>query len=772
MPGDASEVGNVSALRVIDLTTFAETTISLSGLAGEPPMTVPTVVWVEKYDVYFVCCSTGRIFRIDPVTNAAVKIATMPPAQNGVWSRFGYVAAVDGLAYLPNYDSDMLFMPLGANPQPEGHPTTPLSGRIPIIGNGHHSAQFDHATADWIDPTKLPAPIPWTVPTVAPSQQGVEIPRDKWKKLHVFGQTSQLYGRIPRILNGRFSLSLPAIGDNAMDAASSMESVTAPRPGPRGVGLSSPLATFHGHEMRRDDGTIAMRAPPFMGIRVDDVMVFEFLDGSIAESPKGTCKGPLDFSFTDDRFLFLKADTFGNRIVAVERKWAFPDPGNPGVGTEDMSKWRERVICSAPCPASVRCVKGGRTFIASYGKAKVNNVLSGSDGALLEIVDGVPKKIIDIPRAQFVDFEADDAGNMTALIVVTTNSQIYRIKPDAPSLDKQLMPAAYASSDTLNAIFLQVEVDRKGTIGQKNAAYIIRSHGSGNIDGWRVTGDTVKYVSEWLDAGFGRSNVGSTHSCGDAIGHYVWTVAVSPTIALLRTQGLSNASPSYFRPTLPSDPPEDACDDQLMQRGLYIVRTGSMKGFGAIPSFTAQLDECGWSLLGITADYIAQMSYADAAAFVQRGMFGIFPRPDLTGYNLLAILYYLYRSSQRFLLEGKPLMDGLRAFIGPVSFDPADPHFPINPANDNFLEVHESGGKLRVEAWGQDWQRTTPPDPTLTARVYVDQGTVGEKDLGVFKVLQSFDKPKGLATTANGQHAWRAVPINPKTPHWPRTTII
>jgi hypothetical protein len=53
----------------------------------------------------------GRLYAINPETAVATKIADIPAAANGVLTKVAYFQALGGVAYLPEYNSNILFMP-------------------------------------------------------------------------------------------------------------------------------------------------------------------------------------------------------------------------------------------------------------------------------------------------------------------------------------------------------------------------------------------------------------------------------------------------------------------------------------------------------------------------------------------------------------------------------------------------------------------------------------------------------------------------------------
>jgi hypothetical protein len=66
-------------------------------------------------------------------------------------------------------------------------------------------------------------------------------------------------------------------------------------------------------------------------------------------------------------------------------------------------------------------------------------------------------------------------------------------------------------------------------------------------------------------------------------------------------------------------------------------------------------------MVGCTPDHISGMSFDDALAFVRGGMFSVEPR-QIADADAHAVLAWLYRGSQRYLREGRALMDALAAW--------------------------------------------------------------------------------------------------------------
>ena len=153
------------------------------------------------------------------------------------------------------------------------------------------SLQFADGPADWVDITKLPAPVPWTVYAdpvnliLAHSQAGVR--PTVWKRLHLSGNVNGLYGCVPILRNGAIEQFNPQHGDDFIAGIVPALKADPPPTGPRGACLPSPYITWHGHPTLQPDPAnpgkfIAIpRAPLYVGIRADGrdaVLLFRRLD--------------------------------------------------------------------------------------------------------------------------------------------------------------------------------------------------------------------------------------------------------------------------------------------------------------------------------------------------------------------------------------------------------------------------------------------------------------------------------------------------------------
>jgi hypothetical protein len=99
----------VKRLQMIDLTSYALSELPISGdLASIPGYSM--IVHDTDNDRYLLAADT-RIYTIDPDTGVTKQIAIIPKASNGIFNKFSYFQALGGVAYLPQFSSNILFMP-------------------------------------------------------------------------------------------------------------------------------------------------------------------------------------------------------------------------------------------------------------------------------------------------------------------------------------------------------------------------------------------------------------------------------------------------------------------------------------------------------------------------------------------------------------------------------------------------------------------------------------------------------------------------------------
>lgn len=620
----------------------------------------------------------------------------------------------------------------------EPDPTT--DENVILIGSAWISNQFRIGPADRAKLSVLRKAIDetpkWTTfadaqERISPSRNGVRA--TKWVKLPVWGSMNGLYKQIPRLRDdGTMEPMYPTLnGDFA--AIMQILKTYGTKSGPRGTNVMTPYCTWHGHSRRRRDGTWSMspHIPYAIGLTMDGVIQFAMRDGSMLEAFRiPGANATTDFTYYEpDRKLFFVTDSLNKRVLMIGRHPAFTDPANPNF--EDFSKWQVHTLSAEFVkPTSIREI-GGTLYVADNGANAVYKL--GLDGAKL--------KVLDVPGAFWIDGMSDGR-----LIVAALTGMIYIIDPKAPSLGNMLQSPA--------APWVAVDNDKNGTCGPKDEFVVVAMTGgtepSANVS-WRRYQDGI-LKPHALGGGSGIMTNGDIAYCQDVYGHYPWPISHHPDEGTMMVAGLSDVFPSLLAARPDNYPAEDAYDAALAHRGRDIIRYGAPASvpYGKYPSFTCQMSDTHWSLLGCTGDWIAQKSFADAAAFVQGGMFGSFPRPEIKGRDLHAVLYPIYRSSQRFLREGAALMNALKAFCLPLYGQelPAVAQRLPNVELDVQMDVRVEAGNLAVK-FSDRYGHPKAPEAGLVVRLIVDEGLPEQRELGTLASPWTIPVP----ALPKGQHS-------------------
>jgi PKD domain/Repeat of unknown function (DUF5648) len=100
----------VIRMQIVDIASGA---ISELRLTGTYPTGLEQAGFVHDLDNdrYLMLDSSGKVYAINPTSGATSVIATVPAASNGVFNRFAYFKDLGGVAYLPQYASNIMFMP-------------------------------------------------------------------------------------------------------------------------------------------------------------------------------------------------------------------------------------------------------------------------------------------------------------------------------------------------------------------------------------------------------------------------------------------------------------------------------------------------------------------------------------------------------------------------------------------------------------------------------------------------------------------------------------
>jgi hypothetical protein len=386
-------------------------------------------------------------------------------------------------------------------------------------------------------------------------------------------------------------------------------------------------------------------------------------------------------------------------------------------------------------PVGIREV-GGQLYVADNGAHKILRV---------DPITGFTAEVLAVSNVFWLSGRSDGK-----LVVATLAQVVFVYDPESGEVGPDLLTPVGGTT------WITAEVDKWGTCGEVNAIYIVAMGGGGNTSNWRYAGGVL--TSNPFGPSSANGTVGNTKKCQDIVGHYVWVFVPHPDEAIWRVQGLADVFASLIAVKPATWPVEDAFDNNTFNRGLAILKYGVVSGepFDSKPSLTCMMAQTCWSLIGCSADHIANMPFTQQMAFVQGGMLGSFPRPNIKGRDLYGVLYIINRSSLRFCKEGKALMDGLLAFCSPMfgqELPPIAQRLP-SPDFDIQMDVETVGGNWVVK-FRDKYNNAKTPEAGLVVRLWVDEWLPEEQDLGTLASPWTIAAP----TLTPGQHSRRCLPV-------------
>jgi hypothetical protein len=208
------------------------------------------------------------------------------------------------------------------------------------------------------------------------------------------------------------------------------------------------------------------------------------------------------------------------------------------------------------------------------------------------------------------------------------------------------------------------DVDTLGTCGPVDDIVFAKSDSAPGSAAtiWRLSLDGTYSAQFGGDSGLVPEGPYGPYAGG---GHYPWVFAFSKTQARFLSMGFADTGVFSWRSVQPSDPAFDynnsiGFDNATYTRGqnVFIMGTCPIFPWNSRPGFRALVGASGSGHLGssvvpnfddLMAHYPSNMP-GDAgdqalAAFIQSGMGGSVPRPEITGNALRDLIYYIRRSS-------------------------------------------------------------------------------------------------------------------------------
>lgn len=532
--------------------------------------------------------------------------------------------------------------------------------------------------------------------------------------------------------------------------------------GPRGKCMPSPYITWRAHPTffpsGPNRGQPIPRAPLYVGYKLNgevyelhargDALPEYKLIGQVpgVESGQGISlfpPNPKIFFVTDYKKGMMQPNGIplplpnSGRLIRVDRTAAAA--ARPPGGNEDPSLWvTTDVVTGLGAVTSINCLDDGTMFIACKDRTEVRGV--GFDQAGNVLSNDV---VYHLPSPPYALCHTS-AGLVASLGV---DMSVYVVDPHDPVIGASLFPPGGRIK------FGMISCDVNGTWGLKDRLAFNNSHsGSGSASGYFLDGPgwTNRFS---LPTGSSRS-LGDTAFCNDVYGHYPWVDDFHIDQGLLLNQGYTNTSPIITRPVHDKDPPRVAWNHQLWGDGRAVYFVGTVAGLeGTKPSFTCQTDARGFSLIGLSLDNLANMSKSDGSAdfdamkaYIQQGMAGSFPRPEIVGYPLYTLLYFVLGCSHRLIKEGQLLLDALKVWAG----NPPRAGIPAQRAPTSFYaKCAQEGPLLKVKFYNPEGYVVAAP-VEATVQVIVDEGMPNAVIAGMASAANSYLLP--IPAVAVGKH--------------------
>nr|MBA3707746.1 fibronectin type III domain-containing protein [Planctomycetota bacterium] len=438
----------------------------------------------------------------------------------------------------------------------------------------------------------------------------------------------------------------------------------------RRVALDGSVTTLVGYQRRTDvtpydfrDATI-----PIAAVHADTERLIGTFAGGIAFTM------PVDLAFdprdASHRTLYI-ADTGNHRIARIDLSGATPVI-TTAAGTPRVSGYRDGASGQAlfSSPYSIAFAPDGSLYIADMGNATIRKL--SPDGASVTTVAG-GTLAPPVASKALVEGHPDDYIADGTIAQATVNyPQVLRLDSHndivfAEHLTGTVRRVNFGNGriEKIGVLasrdpgWLWLDVDRHGNVGPRDDVMVtMGTGGGGNTEVSRLSADGTRNTRLFMSGGGSPYHTGQVFSLPESAGHYPWAIAIDDTESRMITTGFGTSGLVSFRRFLTGDLPF-TYDYGTNNRGTGIWRTGTVANFpfGSRPGFTALRGATGHARLGDLAnvDELGYWSDAQLAAYIQSGMGGSVPRPEITGNDLSALLYYIRRLSIRGNIEAIPV---------------------------------------------------------------------------------------------------------------------
>ena len=437
-----------------------------------------------------------------------------------------------------------------------------------------------------------------------------------------------------------------------------------------------------------------------------------------------------DLTITDGQW-YIEGSQFGGLNLNMPTDLVF-DPRNPSIlyfadnqnhqivrfnvttlvssvyaGTTRVAGYQDGPALSAKFnqPYSITMAPDGTMYVADFNNNAIRKI--SSDGTTVStLVGGKPVPgplVVAADRDAYsspapVSFSSavipyptvvriDSSGN---LVLGEPVSMVVRYV----NLGTQSVSRIYAVRPTgaFNHSWIWFDVDTVGTIGPKDDILLAVSVGfPGNTILRRLSIDGTTVVNVGSDGG--PLTDGQAQFTADPGSHYPWGIAISRTEGRFVSAGFGTTGIMSWRIMQPTDPPYTISPNNY-SNGRTIWLTGTVGGFpwGSRPAFSAIGGDRGVSHLGVIPSFDDLMTrYPDDASlgnYIQSGMGGSVPRPEITGNDLRDLIYFVRRNS----IQGGSL--------SPVAPGPGSSDVTA-PVISNVLVSHTSSTSVTI-SWSTD----------------------------------------------------------------------
>jgi hypothetical protein len=518
--------------------------------------------------------------------------------------------------------------------QYETHRMPPIADLVDV--SPAHTGNMVHAWPYQAIPP-LASPLPWTSYVVEPLTHTM----------------TGLYTRIPVLMSDggdvRVEMWTQALRDTIGQNVRSVES-NPRRPGGRNDSLVSSYSTCQSHR-----GAILKGKPAQGWACVDPYMLFTIrADGfvtHIAGTTPTTSVGvfengvPLDGATdlaqdpSDDR-VFYVADTENQRIARVDLHYSparvttfagLVGVSGTALGTDTQVRFHD--------PMSITFLSNGRIAVADWNNARV--LIRSTSGSW---------SVASMAYTFQHPFVVRGTNDGRVVIYDSRTLDVLLHNPSTGSVSV----VGHVGHNTRDR-WTWLDVDRAGTHGRANDIFIAWSSSYVAAERWSLDG-TIKIRAPQGSTFRGGGRLGKVQ---DPAGHYPWIIAVGQQEARLLWGGYGTIGLPVWRPQLAEEqvyadvPPGSAI---CTNRGQNVWRQGTLwgvSGEGSMqkwprirPTFELTAGGGGFSLIGRdTVDDLRLLSDAALDAWLRAGGNGSVARPELTGYDLACLRYFLRTQS-------------------------------------------------------------------------------------------------------------------------------